>query len=92
MIAEKRKLLFSFCTYKCETNLLHHDSIVALKGDINIHVGLHGADLVGSQEALTPAALPALLQDVHPAPGGRRLQPTGQHVDGLPILRISLCC
>ncbi|KAA6421218.1 MAG: hypothetical protein FRX49_08917 [Trebouxia sp. A1-2] len=51
-----------------EADLLHHDSVVALKGDINIHVRLHGANLVGSQEALTPTALPALLQDVHSAP------------------------
>ena len=75
-----------------ETNLLHHDSVVTLKGDINIHVGLHRADLVGSQETLPSTALPALLQDVHPAPGGGCLQPTGQHMDGLPILGIPLCC
>jgi len=77
---------------QCEADLLHHDSVVALKGDINIHVRLHGANLVGSQEALAPTALPALLQDVHSAPGGCCLQPTGQHMDGFPILGISLCC
>lgn len=75
-----------------EADLLHHDSVVALKGDINIHVRLHGANLVGSQEALTPTALPALLQDVHSAPGGRGLQPTGQHMNGFPILGIPFCC
>ena len=72
-------------------DLLHHDSVVALKGDIHIHVGLHGPDLVGSQEALPPTALPAILQNVHPAPGGCSLQTAGQHMDGFAVLWISLC-
>ena len=51
-------------------HLLHHDRVVPLKGDVHIHVRLHGADLVGCQEALPSTALPAVLQDVYPAPGG----------------------
>ncbi len=85
-------IAWSIIMPSCEADLLHHDSVVALKGDINIHVGLHGADLVGCQEALAPTTLAALLQDVHPAPGGGCLQPTGQHMDGLPILGIPFCC
>lgn len=67
-------------------HLLHHDSVVALKGDINIHVILHGPNLVDRQEALPPAALAAGLQDLHPVPGCTSLQATADNVDLLPVL------
>ena len=66
--------------------LLHHDGVVALKGDVNVHVILHGPNLVGGQEALPPAALTAGLQNLNPVPGCARLQPAADHMDLLPIL------
>ena len=70
-----------------EARLLHHDGVVALKGDIDVHVILHGPNLVGGQEALAPAALAAGLQDLNAVPGGACLEPAADHVDLLPILR-----
>lgn len=89
-------LMVSTPTYTMKSHgaahLLHHDSVVPFESDIHIHVGLHGSDLVGCQEALPPAALPAALQDLHPAPGGRRLQPAGQHMYGFAVLGITPGC
>ena len=74
------------------THLLHHDGVVSLKCDIHVHVSLHGANFVGSQEALAPTALPAVLQDLHSAPCGSGLQATGQHMDGLAIMWVAFGC
>ena len=73
-------------------HLLHHDSVVALKGHVDVHVCLHGPYLIGSQEALAPAALPAPLQNLHTAPGGRSLEPAGQHMNGFPIFGVAFGC
>ena len=43
-------------------HLLHHHSVVALKGHIHVHVILQGPDLVGCREALAAAALSARLR------------------------------
>lgn len=56
------------------THLLHHDCVVALKGDIDVHVVFEGADAVGGQEALAPAALSAGLQRLHTRPRGPSLE------------------
>ena len=45
-----------------QAHLLHHDRVVALKGDVHVHVVLHGPNLVGCREALAAAALSACLQ------------------------------
>ena len=48
------------------SHLLHHDGVVALKRDVHVHVGLHWPDLVGRQEALPAARLPARLTGTEP--------------------------
>lgn len=72
-------------------HLLHEHSVVTLKGDIHVHVCLHGPNLVGSQEPLSATALPAALQDLCFVPGGSSLEPAGQHVHGLGIPGVALC-
>lgn len=57
------------------SHLLHQHRVVPLKGDVHVHVGLHGADLVGSEEAHAAAALAALLQHLQRSRTGTSLIP-----------------
>mmetsp|Transcript_5102 Transcript_5102/g.8859 ORF Transcript_5102/g.8859 Transcript_5102/m.8859 type:complete len:356 (+) Transcript_5102:108-1175(+) len=66
-------------------HLLHHHGVGTLKRDIHIHVIGQLPDLVDGEEAHATTTLATRLQCLHPAPGGRSLETTAQHVDGLAL-------
>ena len=66
-------------------HLLHENSVVAFKGGVHLEVRLHGANLVLCREALAAAALSAVLQDLHPVPGGCCFEAARQHMNCLGI-------